>query len=1133
MAFQTSVLRDGEWVTETVNFHAALQHASAAAAASAPGPTLDTQATPPVCGILSRTVVESPIVHWVLPVRLRSKAHNDIAFIGPAIAFAGTSADESLQDHFVQINELRSDGQLHQVARKSDFGARIRSAAVLGDPLEHGLDDETSDALVKVEDSDSTMADVSEPLPAARDESLPPKLLVLVLDTGDIAFLFLRKSPRATLEFVVSKYKTPRKLSFLGFHLAVDPSSHYMAASSPDGVLAMYEINDMSTLNAQYKSTGTFAPVRSVRLRAINGVIHKLEFLYPRPADDYHIILILIIIRDDRRHPEPVTRMVTYEWEVGDNLKEVFADERLGNRLPKEHKLPLLLIPLKFNNAFFTVSPNFIGIVKDCLSGSPVFESLRTDPPSRTHLHHGANGPLWTAWSRPFRRRGYFERTDIIYLAREDGAIIHIEIEANDLVPSVTNVGCLDSNINTAFATAYDVFSDILIIGGDSGPGGVWKLAPRSELEQVSILPNWSPVVDAATDSPRSVISKAAAVPDDGRQSNSQKAMPRPENLFTASGRGLKGSVTQWRWGIQGRIGLDIETGEPIRQSWAFALEKTMGVAPVEVFPCSGPFDGTEAALMCCDNNLTMMTGLSPRSGTFRKKQSILLTDANDASMSPPVVHSVASLAWNISGYPGHMSLMVQAGSRLLLAEIWPHVGPVPRSIPIGGTPTRLIFSHTWNCLVVALLEGDRPTLAFIDPNSGETLSIPSDKDGNPSDFASGLGHPGDRIYGLYEWLYIKDGRTFSFILVATKDGRLLIISVNRVKSKASEGQSKRLLYWTRYKKVLGEPIYSIVGDDQGIIYCVDKVVHWEVLDLAEKRLRPMGEYRLDSPATSLQVVQGHIFALTTLHSLEIIDYKTGGMGDMALVHSDRITRRTTHMIDAGLPCGRSGSWPVTLLSDQKGGIAGVWVPWHQRNKEFEVVFEGLLPTAVRRFVALRSRPLWLAVGRDALYDTVPSTSRAADIVGVSLDGSLQHFTLVGIDLWRFLYLVQNMARRSPRVGPVATAAAPGATDSAGRQVMMEVDGGKGDYEHDDLEAKLHPRLMHIDGDVLERCLQVRALEKLVQDAGNLGRFCQCLDKLEGGQHTRGFKADLTNDGRSKYFGLAYEILGYLLDPVM
>lgn len=31
-----------------------------------------------------------------------------------------------------------------------------------------------------------------------------------------------------------------------------------------------------------------------------------------------------------------------------------------------------------------------------------------------------------------------------------------------------------------------------------------------------------------------------------------------------------KGSVVQWRWGIQARIGLDIETGEPIRQAWTF-----------------------------------------------------------------------------------------------------------------------------------------------------------------------------------------------------------------------------------------------------------------------------------------------------------------------------------------------------------------------------------------------------------------------------------------------------------------------------------------------------------------------------------------------------------------------------------
>lgn len=76
MAFQTRILRDGEWVTETVNLQAALK----ASATSKPATRVHPE--PPNCGILSRTIVESPIVHWILPVRLRSEIHNDIAFVG-------------------------------------------------------------------------------------------------------------------------------------------------------------------------------------------------------------------------------------------------------------------------------------------------------------------------------------------------------------------------------------------------------------------------------------------------------------------------------------------------------------------------------------------------------------------------------------------------------------------------------------------------------------------------------------------------------------------------------------------------------------------------------------------------------------------------------------------------------------------------------------------------------------------------------------------------------------------------------------------------------------------------------------------------------------------------------------------
>lgn len=77
MAFQSSVLRDGEWVTQTVSFQDALN-----ASSSVPKTNLHPRTETPACGIVSRTIIESPVVHWVLPVWLRSRSHNDLAFIG-------------------------------------------------------------------------------------------------------------------------------------------------------------------------------------------------------------------------------------------------------------------------------------------------------------------------------------------------------------------------------------------------------------------------------------------------------------------------------------------------------------------------------------------------------------------------------------------------------------------------------------------------------------------------------------------------------------------------------------------------------------------------------------------------------------------------------------------------------------------------------------------------------------------------------------------------------------------------------------------------------------------------------------------------------------------------------------------
>lgn len=96
------------------------------------------------------------------------------------------------------------------------------------------------------------------------------------------------------------------------------------------------------------------------------------------------------------------------------------------------------------------------------------------------------------------------------------------------------------------------------------------QLAPRTDLDQVNVTPNWSPVVDVAT------THEPVTARDPGaRQRNGPNMTGRkPDSIFTASGRGCKGSITQWRSGVQAKIGLDIESGEPNKQAWIFPVNE-------------------------------------------------------------------------------------------------------------------------------------------------------------------------------------------------------------------------------------------------------------------------------------------------------------------------------------------------------------------------------------------------------------------------------------------------------------------------------------------------------------------------------------------------------------------------------
>ncbi|PNP57301.1 hypothetical protein FNYG_15258 [Fusarium nygamai] len=512
------------------------------------------------------------------------------------------------------------------------------------------------------------------------------------------------------------------------------------------------------------------------------------------------------------------------------------------------------------------------------------------------------------------------------------------------------------------------------------------------------------------------------------------------------------------------------------------------------------------------------MTDFSPNGSRFKTKTRIWATDSNEPSMPSPPVHAAFCLQDSLSGYERHMSLMLLSETRVLLVDIWPHVGPVPRSILLGGTPMRVIYSQTWKVLVVAHLKDDRPTLSFIDPESGANVATAANKDKQPSDYISGLGHPGDRIFGLYEWTYVKDGKLFPFIIVTTQHGRLMIVSVTAVKPESDDCPTRKLQFWTRYKKKgFAEPIYTVVGDDVGLLFCVGKVLHWEVLDLAEKKLKPMKQFRLDSPATTLRVEGTKVCVLTAQHSLQVIDLNVESENsDPSIIHSDRVTRFTGHVIEMGDSEEEPGKWPVSVISTAQAGFAGVWIPWSQRHKEFEVVVTGLLPTSIRRFRKGHTRPFWSAVDRQRRYNTLFSTADQADILGVSIDGSLHQFSLIGLALWRFLRLIQNLAYQNEEICPFVRNSYSSGNSDPGLDLDPE------------LEPQRAREMMHVDGDLLQRCLDMSALEKLVLIGDGIDLFCEYLDGIDDGIHTEGFR-ETGSKGRKKYIELGYEILEYVL----
>lgn len=509
------------------------------------------------------------------------------------------------------------------------------------------------------------------------------------------------------------------------------------------------------------------------------------------------------------------------------------------------------------------------------------------------------------------------------------------------------------------------------------------------------------------------------------------------------------------------------------------------------------------------------------------------VTDANRPGFQQPEITTMARLPPKPSEGPDGSILLV-AGTQLLIAAFSTQAKTVPRHIAVGGTPTRLLYSNAMDLLIVGAIVDNKSTLLFIDPETGDNLSAPLLKrDSEPADYPNGLGKSGDKIYHLLEWSFVKENKTWDHIIVATSSGKLLVVSTKdegRHQNGASpfNGADTRprrtISFWTKhiFKSTGSEPVYSVTGFADGLLWCSGNKLLCDTLDIKDKKFKRIVEYELPSPAISITYDNGIVYALTNSHSLEVLRLTLDGVGGPKITrtHGDQVTRNSLHHATITQPLGR----PINFVSDKHCSVVGLWPTQDTKADTLETVFEAELSHSILKFRSGRCRPLWdpcwtssgfearsISTGDGASPETVPRSANRSELLGISIDGSLSQYTVLDVAEWRFLRFILNLAIRSSKVC-----------------------GFTYNDDHVSLEPPSEPKLMmHVDGDILKRCLVDRVLEELLhineesQGAGRIfSKFFELLQDLHGGKLKEHVDARV-------YVEQAYTDLAFYLRPAL
>ncbi|MCJ1313473.1 hypothetical protein MMC25_007151 [Agyrium rufum] len=540
-----------------------------------------------VAGLLTQTLVTSSAIRRIIPARIRSATKNDVLFI---------------TDYTVEIREYHLDGRLDHVTKKSDFDSKIRSAHVIGlvSPLSLATKDETNEIASGL---DAITMQRGRPEKKKFQHKVPPQILVLALESGNLLFLFAVLDESRELRYCT--YWRPlsveaSSLGMVGKHIAVDSTSEVMAISTYEGGFSVYSLKSIAEIQAEMEDNGgelienNLSPIKEEIFYKVPGLILHMDFLFPptlepnSPQQPDPTITLLVIIRlKDRKDGKEQTRAHRFVWDPSTSLTQ-FHEVGTGHLLSDIEQDPCLLIPSRVRCGFIIGCADGSLVVHEDSrhawdTGKAFSAEAYTKDDGGLSLHdlddlrerrgNLKQRPVFTTWTRPSTRHDGFRSSgkDQIFLCREDGKAVFLNVASGYQIGQ-TGIGRLHGDVDTDLASIDNnmdssISQDLLVIGGNVGNGGVYAFPSRGHFALQQPILCWSPILDLAP------IRKSKTLISDA----TNEFTSEPERLFACTGRGTRhGCVSELRYGLPALSTIQVDLSscdiEPARviHTWLF-----------------------------------------------------------------------------------------------------------------------------------------------------------------------------------------------------------------------------------------------------------------------------------------------------------------------------------------------------------------------------------------------------------------------------------------------------------------------------------------------------------------------------------------------------------------------------------